>query len=152
MFKLNSEKELLECFRLLDRDEVIPPRDLSFPLIEKNYLAWLEPSGCRVYLVFNERLTTAPMGIVFRRDSGGNTLATMCEWCHSVRSGEDIGLLSATASSKRRIGIHLCRDLSCKDKIEGVPSAHDFPESANQVERLRKVVARMGDFARRELY
>jgi hypothetical protein len=142
MFKISSENELLECFRPIDRPEVIAPQDLQYPIFVKDYLTWIEPSGCRIYLVVSDRLATPPLGITFRRDQSPGVASAMCEWCQSVRPGDGVGLLSATASSKRRIGIQLCRDLSCKDQLAARVGPMD----------PRKVLRRMVGFARRELF
>jgi hypothetical protein len=42
----------------------------------------------------------------------------MCDWCHAYGSSDEIGLLTAEASSKRRVGVHLCLDLRCGEKLE----------------------------------
>src|SRR3712207_2313157 len=106
MIRIPSEKELLESFRLIDRDEVEVPKDLRFPIVVKDYLAWSEPSGYRTYLVFGDGERRQPLGIVFRRDQlAGGASPQMCEWCHCVRGSDGVSMLSATASSKRRIGI-----------------------------------------------
>lgn len=146
----------MESFRPIDRDEVIVPKELTFPIVVKDYLAWLEPSGARVYLIFSDRPKSHPLGIVFRRDvtalvDPGHSLG-MCEWCHSVRGGAKVGLLSATASSKKRIGLHLCNDLSCKDKLRNSPGVNDMPELLPRGERIKEVIGRMTHFARRELF
>ncbi|MBC7691238.1 MAG: FBP domain-containing protein [Methylotenera sp.] len=152
-FKISSETELLNCFRDLDRDEVLLTQELSFPIIVTDYLTWLEPSGVRAYLVFKDRSEGAPLGISFRRDQGPGVSPAMCEWCHSVRSGESIGLLSATASSKRRVGIQLCRDLSCKAKVLAeAPGVSDLSSTVSAEAKLAGVVGRMTDFARRQLF
>jgi hypothetical protein len=52
MFLIQSEKDLLECFRPLDQSKVELPKDMKYPLFVRDYLRWLEPSGARVYLVF----------------------------------------------------------------------------------------------------
>ena len=153
MFRIASEKELLESFRPLEREEVILSEPLRFPLFVKDYLTWIEPAGNRVYLVFNDRNSGPPLGIVFRRDqSTGGTVGRMCEWCHSVGASDSVSLLTATVSSKRRVGIQLCRDLSCKEKMESNPVADDFSGSLTSRERVQKIVKKISLFARRELF
>ena len=152
-FSISSETELLKCFRDLDRDEVLLSADLTFPIVVRDYLTWIEPSGCRVYLVFKDRAEKAPLGISFRRDQGPGVSPAMCEWCHSVRGGGSIGLLSATASSKRRVGIQLCRDLSCRAKVlASAPGVSDLPPTTAPEAKLQSVIGRMADFARRQLF
>ncbi len=156
MIRIFNEKELLDSFRPLDRDQVELPKDLKFPLGIQDYLAWVEPSGARVYLVLAEPENRHPLGVVFRRDQTSGPAAMMCEWCHSVRAGDGVTLLTATASSHKRVGIPLCRDLSCKDKallrVADAPGPHDFPETLNGPEKVRRIVARMSSFARRNLF
>src|SRR4051812_1238764 len=121
MFKVSSESELLESFRELDRAEIRLPESLKYPLFVTDYLTWLEPSGHRTYLLFKMLPDRPPVGIVFRRNASAGSVATMCEWCQSTRSGSNVSLLTATASSNRTVGIHLCNDLSCRDKALAAP-------------------------------
>jgi hypothetical protein len=152
MIRIASEAQLLESFRDLDRDEVEISKDLHFPMLVKDYLTWSDPGGHRVYLVFSEPGHKTPLGVVFRRSSSGAVPPQMCEWCHSVRGGDGVMLLTATASSQKRVGIHLCRDLSCKDKVESAPGANDFPESLSSRERTQRILQRMSQFARRAIF
>lgn len=152
VFKISNEQELKECFRPLDREEVIVPQDFHYPAIVKDYLTWVEPSGYRVYLVFSDRLGAPPLGIVFRRDQSAGTAAAMCEWCHSVRTGDGVSVLSANSSSRKRVGLHLCRDLSCKEKAESEPGVHDFPISQSPQEKIKRIIGKMAAFARREIF
>ncbi len=156
MFKMNSSAELFDAFRPLDRAEVEAqdlPERLSFPLLVKDYIAWSEPSGHRVFLVFAEKGQRQPLGIMFKRDtSGGAPIPRMCEWCHSVGGGAGVGLLTVSVSANRRIGIQLCRDLSCRQKAEGLPGADDFPQNLTTRERVWKITQRMSEFARRNLF
>lgn len=152
MFRISSDKKLLESFRLIDREEVVLPSSFHFPLLVKDYLTWTEPSGHRVYLVFNDRITGMPLGIVFRQTSTGGVVAQMCDWCHSVRGGNAVSLLTATASSNRRVGLYLCHNLSCMEKTEEAPGVDDIPVLMLPRERIQKLIKRMGEFARRELF
>lgn len=152
LFKISNETELLDCFRPGDQKEVLVPQDLKFPVRVQDYLSWIEPSGCRVYLIFRESVDSAPLGIVFRRDQDPGVSAVMCEWCHSVRSGESVGLLTARASNKKRVGMNLCRDLSCKGKVTTAPAANDVVELIAPAEKMRRIIQRMSSFARRELF
>jgi hypothetical protein len=152
MFRIASENELLESFRPLDRGEVQLPESFHYPMTVRDYLTWTEPSGHRVYLLFSNRLTNAPLGIVFQRDPSAGGAAAMCEWCHSVRAGNGVTLLTAAASAQRRVGIPLCRDLSCKEKAEAAPGPDDVPQVAQGRERIRRIVERMADFARQNLF
>jgi hypothetical protein len=152
MFRIQSENELKECFREQDREELILGPEVKFPMVARDYLAWVEPSGNRTYLVFQDASFKGPLGIVFRRvQSLGPGVAAMCEWCHSVRSGDEVGLLTVKTHSNRRIAISLCRDLGCAENVRSGPGVHDFPTTASVQERVRRVLAKMADFARREL-
>lgn len=138
---------------MIERSEVILPREFRFPLTVKDYLSWVEPSGFRVYLLFQAKTGSPALGIVFRRDqTGTSTQPRMCEWCHAVRAGDGVSMLTATASSHRSVGLHLCRDLSCKEKAVSAPGVHDVPQSITSYERVQKIIQKMNEFARRELF
>ncbi len=150
-----TPEKLLECFRDLDRDQVQLPHDMVFPLVVRDYLSWIEPSGARVYLVFDDPFSSlGPVGVVFKRtSSSGDSPAQMCQWCHSVRGGGRVGLLTATAGRKRRVGVYLCRDLDCREKIFGKrPDVNDLRESLGKSQRLDRVLEKMSDFARENLF
>lgn len=118
MFKLDSEEALLRAFRPKDRElvELSPDVRLGEPV--RGYLAWTHPAGGRVNVVFTAR-GGPPTGIVF--DTNGSTTAPvpqMCEWCHFPGVGSQVALLTARVNGKKRAGVHLCVDLSCKQKLE----------------------------------
>jgi hypothetical protein len=120
MFQLQSEKELLNAFRSRDRKHVEPPKGTTFPLFVRDYLAWGDPYGVRVFLVFQARGAQRPIGIAFRRDQQGDKTLTsrLCEWCHSYGTADQIGLLTTDLDSKRRVGVNLCLDLRCGERLE----------------------------------
>lgn len=119
MFRFETDRALIESFRSRDRRVIEMPSGITFPLFVRDYLAWTETSGARVYLVFTAPSSRKPIGIIFRRNSsGGGLTSSMCEWCHSPGSSSEVGLLTTDADDKRRVGVHLCLDLRCKEKLE----------------------------------
>jgi hypothetical protein len=52
MFRIETEKELLSAFRSRDRKFVELPKGTRLPLFVRDYLAWVDPYGVRVFLVF----------------------------------------------------------------------------------------------------
>lgn len=151
MFRIQSQSHLLECFRISERDEVVLPESSRFPVHVKDYYSWVEPSGAKAYLVFSDSGGKNPIAVVFKRTSGTHGLS-MCEWCHSVGGGEGVALLTANASDSRRVGIHVCSDLSCGEKIHGTPGANDFPKAGSERERMHAVLARMSKFVRQNIF
>jgi hypothetical protein len=153
MIRIASEEQLLAKFRPIDRDEVQIPSNFKFPLAIKDYLTWVEPSGHRVYLVFEDVSSGKPLGVVFQRTRGaGETPAAMCQWCHTVRPGPAVGLLTAAADRDHRIGIHLCSNLNCRENALAPPNVHDLRESLGKYEKLHRILSRMSDFSHRNLF
>ena len=121
MFRLESDRALVQSFRPYDRRVIEMPAGITFPLFVRNYLVWTETSGARVYLVFGIPGSHEPLGIIFRRDqSGGDLITQMCEWCHTSGPSSQVGLLTVDVSNKRRVGVSLCLDLRCKDRLEDI--------------------------------
>ena len=119
MFLIETEKDLLHAFRPRDRDKVELPKGLKFPLFVRDYFAWVDPAGARVFLVAPSPEGKRPMGLAFRREpQTSGTPSHMCDWCHTYGSAMEIGLLSTDVNSKRRVGVNLCLDLRCKEKLE----------------------------------
>ncbi|MBI3543058.1 MAG: FBP domain-containing protein [Deltaproteobacteria bacterium] len=148
MFLFKTETDLRKSF--LPRDERLLelPRGLKFPLMVRDYLAWNEPGSSRVFLVFAEPDVRKPLGMVFERDSGGGPTPAMCEWCHSMGTGNEIGVLLLDAGGGRKVGVHLCRGLECREKIER--DTRLSPMATQK--KLRRVVAQMSKLARRTLF
>lgn len=122
MEKINSEEELLNAFRLRDRKHVEVPSDMTFPLMFSHYLAWTEPSLARVFLLFKRPSWKAPLGVSFRRTHSSGGAGGMCDWCHSVGSSDQVGILSMHADPNTSLGFMLCLDLGCINRLETVAS------------------------------
>jgi hypothetical protein len=143
MFKLDSNDALLEAFRPKDRKTVELPTHVQMPLFVRNYLAWTHPAGGRVYLVFSTP-GGVPTGITF--DTNGQGVATvpaMCDWCHHSGPGNTVGLLTATLNNKKRVGVHVCTDLSCQQKLEDGANR----SGVSVLPMMEKLIDRMGRFA-----
>jgi len=143
MFRLLSDAELMKAFRPKDQPRVELPVGMSYPVVIRDYFAWTHPSGGRVFLVFATR-GGAPTGIVFDSNGGGTDLVpNMCDWCHSYSVGSKVAVLTARLNSRKRVGVNICGDLSCRQKLE---------DEANRTGRsvlpaLDGLVERMGRFA-----
>lgn len=143
MFRIESEQAFLDAFRPRDRKHVEIPRDVRFPLVARDYVAWTDPSAVRVFLLFTPSGSKHPVGIAFRRDQTGYkpSPSAMCEWCHSYGNAEEIGLVTADANSKKRVGITACLDLRCKDKVEDAANragANCLAESKKMIDRMTR--------------
>lgn len=153
MIRIPTEKDLHEAFRTIDRDHVRVPTDLLFPLALQDYLAWVEPSGHRTFLVVADPASGKPLGVVFKKTpQPPGAPANMCDWCHSVRAGDSIGLMTVSVDKGHSIGLTLCRDLSCRDKVSKSPGVNDVRESLSNQEKVMRIVSRMASFARKNLF
>src|SRR3954469_7032312 len=146
MFQLASEEKLIQTFRPRDRAGMEMPPGVTSPLFVRHYLAWREPSGASVRLVFGLP-GGAPTGIFFRRAHGEPGTVHMREWCHSQGGSDQIGLLTADVNSRKRVGVNVCLDLRCQEKIEG--AAHRGGRSA--LDAQRELLDRIAQFAREAL-
>jgi hypothetical protein len=145
MFNLDSEAALIAAFRPKDSKWLELPPGLRMPIFVRDYLTWVHPSGGRVYLVFAVP-GGVPTGIVFEGKSGSAAMA-MCDWCHCSSVGTGVGLLTAQLNAKKRVGVHVCWDLSCKKKLE-----EEADRSGRSVlPAMEKLIARMGRFATQAL-
>lgn len=153
MIRIQSEKQFIDAFREIDRPEVQIPPEITFPFLLRDYMAWTESSGHRTYLLFNDEDSKNVLGVVFKRtQEPADAPVKMCEWCHSVRGGGRVGMLSVKIDQNRLIGLHLCRDLSCREKIEDLPGAHDLMEEKDRTLRGRLLMDRMKKFLRTKLF
>ena len=105
MFRFENDRALIESFRPSDRRVIEMPAGITFPLFVRDYLAWTETSGARVYLIFSAPGSRKPIGIIFRRDSlGGGLVTRMCEWCHSYGSAHEVCLLTTARGQQAARG------------------------------------------------
>lgn len=148
MFRIESEKDLQRAFRPRDRQTLELPEGLQFPLFVRDYLSWVEPTGTRVNLVLAVPGSRLPVGITFRRDAhGGPGGPCMCDWCHTPGSVEGIGMLTTDVNSKRRVGVNLCLDLRCKERLEAVADL----SGRHPQEFIKPLMERMLRFTREAL-
>jgi len=148
VFRFESDQDLIKSFRPRDRRVIEMPEGVSFPHFVRDYLAWTETSGARVYLVFSAPGSHQPIGIIFRRDtSGGENVSRLCEWCHHYGSSNEVSLLTTDVNSKRRVGISLCSDLRCKERLEDAANR----SGKHLLDALEQLKARMYRFANEAL-
>jgi hypothetical protein len=143
MFRVDTSAALLAMFRPKDRQAVELTRGLKFPLSVRDYIAWTHPAGGKVFLVFAQP-SSVPVGIAFETNGGhGSFVPSLCDWCHCAGVGNQVGLLSATLNARRRVGINVCVDLSCKERLEEAANLGGFsPRPA-----IEKLLERMVRFA-----
>jgi hypothetical protein len=141
MFKLDSEETLLATFRPRDRKWVQLSPDVTLPVLVRDYLAWTHPAGGRVYLIFSIP-GGMPTGILFDTNGGsGAPVPQMCDWCHC--GGTHVGLLTTRFNGKKRVGVHICSDLSCKQKLDDEANR----SGRSVLPEMEKLIHRMGRFA-----
>ncbi len=145
MFRIETEKELLSAFRSRDRKFVELPKGTRLPLFVRDYLAWVDPYGVRVFLVFTPPGSKRLTGIAFRRDQQGDKAlpVRMCDWCRTSGSADQIGLLTTDVDSKRRVGVVLCMDLRCSEKLESATNL----AGGSVLDETQKLLERMARFA-----
>jgi hypothetical protein len=142
MFKLDSEQDLLKAFRPRDRALVELSSEVKLPLFVKHCFTWAHPAGGRVFLLFAVP-GGAPTGIAFDTNGGGPSVAHLCDWCRVPGLGSRVGLLTTRLNSKKVVGVHVCSDLGCRQRLED--EADRTGRSA--VPATQELVARMGAFA-----
>lgn len=142
MFRLQSEDALRAAFRPKDAALVEPPPGLTYPHLVHSYLSWAHPAGGLVYIVFAAPKGT-PTGIAFASNGGSGAVAQMCDWCHSYGVGSQVSMLTTRLNSKKRVGVVLCSDLSCKQKVEDQANL----AGRSPVPLLAKLVERIATFA-----
>lgn len=143
MFRIASEDALSSAFRWRDRNVLELPSDVEYPLGVRGYHAWQHPSGGRVYLVFALG-NGEPTGIAFDVSKDGDkAVMHICDWCNAPGSGDTVGMLRATVSAKKKIGVYACADLSCARKLEDDADRN----GRSALAAIEQVVSKMARFA-----
>ncbi|MBI5495110.1 MAG: FBP domain-containing protein [Deltaproteobacteria bacterium] len=148
LFRIDDEAALRAAFRPRDLRAWAPPARVAWPLLVRDCVSWADPVGDHVCVVFQDPVSRQPLGISFQRESAaGATGSRLCDWCHAFGSVREIGLLMCERTSRRRIGVWLCRDLACADRAEEVA----FRAGRNGKKARAVVVERMWHFAQHGL-
>jgi hypothetical protein len=153
MYSVETEADLLRCFRQLDRGDVELAPDLELPLTVDGALSW--SFGPRVYLLLGGQGGALPRGVVFHRNGGATpSVATMCQWCHRVGDRGRVKLLAVRAGSRRWIGQYLCSELDClaPHDDERLPDVDGLRETTTAEARARRTLARMESFVTGRLF
>src|SRR6185437_16876833 len=100
-----------------------------------------DPSSHRAYLVVDAPAVSRTIGIAFRRTLGASDAApAMCQWCHTVRGGGGVSLMTVAVDTTRTIGIYLCSDLQCEQGISDTPGINDLRESLSRTDRMQRLL------------
>ncbi len=118
-FSIESEKDLVSSFRVRDQKKLVLPAGLKFPLHIRSYFTWSEASGVYEYLVYKNPNWDLPRSIVFKRFyRTSESTGSMCGWCHSYGSADEVGMMSVSFNSNTSAAYILCQNLRCIEKIE----------------------------------
>lgn len=145
---IDIESDLVEAFRTRDRKLLYIPDSMKFPLRFEHYLTWSEPTGNYQFLLFRKYGREELVGMVLDRSNAGQPGRTqMCCWCQTTGSSDKIDMLSISVNAKTIVGVILCVDLSCFEKLETTAKT-----SKKSVDRLAsEVVDRMTHFYEEKL-
>jgi hypothetical protein len=148
MFRISTEAELKKTFRPRDVRVFELPPEVRFPLYVRDVFSWVDLHGARACVVFMPPGENRPVALSFRRDMGPRPEGgVMCDWCHSFGSPDQVCMMMCEASSKRRVGVLLCRDLGCAQRVEDAADR----AGRNVAAARATVVERMWRFAQEGL-
>ena len=116
-FSIESEEDLIRCFRLRDQKKLVLPANLTYPLNIRSYFSWRESSGVYTYLIFKKQNWDMPRGVAFKRVSQ-ESAGGLCSWCNNYGSSEEISMMSITVNSNTSFSYILCQNIRCIEKIE----------------------------------
>lgn len=120
--QVETEQELIKAFRPRDQKNVEPPAKVKYPLSYEYYLTWGDPSGHYRYLVLRRPRDQKLIGMIFKRGQQGSWISAtrLCDWCHAFGAADQIDLLTLHPDARKTVGLMLCVDLSCLDKLDTV--------------------------------
>ncbi len=147
-----TEADVREAFVNADDAELrVLQLPHDFVLIDWDYLdffAWRDPgSSRRGYVIVEEGDRLA--GVVLQASGPGRVRSGMCNICHAMQPGNQVGLFTARRAGEAgargdSVGTYMCADLSCH---ENVRLAH--PLAPNEVRAPGQVDKRMDGTTRR---
>jgi hypothetical protein len=152
-FKIDSEVDLVNTFGEREQRRVILP-DTTYPIRARYYYAWKESSGVYTYLVFRKPEWKTPRGLLFKRSRGRADNSRMCDWCLSVGTSDQVGMLGLDLNTRQSIGIILCTDLGCINRLQdaAILGGKDFDKLAQQLlDKIGKLYDRFNTSGEHEL-
>ena len=113
---IENAYQLSGCFQPQEQNTLEGLDQQNFPIFIKDYHSWTSPTGLKTYMVFED--DGYLVGLSFRQSPLFNDgVKMMCEWCCQIKPAHRISLLSVNSGQYRSVGIHVCRDLKCKDSF-----------------------------------
>lgn len=146
MYRIEDKQSLIELFRELEQPEVLIPHRFSFPLGLSDSLSWMDPSGHRSFLVYKNDKMERPLGLVFRKAQTSHNQPAMCHWCHAVRPQVDVTLMTVKISQDHSIGLYLCSDLNCRERLLENPSPSDLRETLSRQDKQFRLNQKIENF------
>lgn len=151
MFRIESKDALIQLFREIDQPKVEIPNSFHFPIGLSDSLSWMEASGHRSFLIFQTATMDRPVGLSFEQTKATTDVPSMCQWCHSVRPVSDVTLMTVRLSHNHTIGLYLCSDLNCKERIV-LPSVNDLRETLNIKEKQLRLMEKVEKFVFQQVF
>ncbi len=139
--------ELKATFSHDERQEWVDPKNINWE--ERDFLAWKHPQAGYYFVCVpsRERL----YGMVFRMKAGAGNLFGQCDLC--LASNDEQGVKLATVETvdnpRRQIGLHVCADLGCSERIRGLKAGLFMYETISIGKRIERLQMKMERFARK---
>lgn len=149
--KVYSLEEIRSSFFVDDLKHWSPPDLNRFAWQDMDYLAWPHPRAGSFFVCIETE--QGLVGSVFEMNAGAGRNQVSCGLCYA--SNQEIGAKSAmiaTASNPRRkIGIHVCADLACHERVRGQRPAlfqYETISVGRRIERLQQKLGRIAAMVR----
>lgn len=137
-------ESIKQSFPARDIDQVWQDPDLQdFPWEERDFISWKHPHAGHYFACLDT--PEGLRGIIFQMNSGMGRSSGYCDLCFA--SNREIGIKPAFieqgSNPRRKIGIYVCGDLACSQRVRGQKSAYFMYETISVGRRIERLQMRL---------
>lgn len=145
-FKL---EEIKAAFAPFDRVAWVDPELSSIQWDDLDYIAWKHPDAGSYFVGVDSREKL--YGMVFKMNAGAGNLRGQCDLCHASNNvqGIKLALVETQENPRRQLGIQVCADLACSERIRGLKAGVFMYETISVGKRIERLQLKLQRFARK---
>lgn len=142
-------EEIKSAFAPYDRAIWVDPDLKSISWEDQDFLAWKHPEAGSYYVCVDSREKL--YGMVFKMNAGAGNLRGQCDLCHASNNiqGIKLALVETQDNPRRQLGVQVCADLACSERIRGLKAGIFMYETISVGKRIERLQMKIERFARK---
>ena len=144
-----SLEQIKEAFIPDDRRDWVDPKLERLVWDELDVLAWKHPKGGNYFACIEDNGQL--YGMIFQMNAGAGRAGASCDLCYGTNdeSGVKSAFIELVDNPRRKLGIHVCSDLACSQRVRGEAPAVFMYETISTGRRIERLQEKLGRFAQK---